>query len=36
MNYHCYFAGAKQPVETCVIGSGSFGSSFLAQGRKVR
>jgi predicted homoserine dehydrogenase-like protein len=35
MNYHRYFAGAKQPVETCVIGSGSFGRSFLAQGRKV-
>jgi predicted homoserine dehydrogenase-like protein len=35
MNYHRYFAAAKQPVETCVIGSGSFGRSFLAQGRKV-
>jgi predicted homoserine dehydrogenase-like protein len=35
MNYHRYFAAAKNPVETCLVGSGSFGRSFLAQGRKV-
>src|SRR5262245_25205392 len=35
MNYHRYFAAAKAPVETCLVGSGSFGRSFLAQGRKV-
>ena len=35
MNHHRYFADAKRPVETCLVGSGSFGRSFLAQGRKV-
>lgn len=35
MNYHRYFAAARQPVETCIVGSGSFGQSFLAQARKV-
>jgi predicted homoserine dehydrogenase-like protein len=35
MNHHRYFAAARQPVETCVVGSGSFGRSFLAQARKV-
>jgi predicted homoserine dehydrogenase-like protein len=35
MNHHRYFAKAERPVETCVVGSGSFGRSFLAQGRKV-
>ncbi len=34
MNYHRYFTTAGQPVETCIVGSGSFGRSFLAQGRK--
>jgi len=35
MNHHRYFAAADRPIETCVVGSGSFGRSFLAQGRKV-
>ena len=35
MNHHRYFAAAGRPIETCVVGSGSFGRSFLAQGRKV-
>ncbi len=35
MNYHRYFGAAGAPVETCLVGSGSFGRSFLAQGRKV-
>ena len=35
MNYHRYFGPPGAPVETCLVGSGSFGRSFLAQGRKV-
>jgi len=35
MNYHRYFGPPGTPVETCLVGSGSFGRSFLAQGRKV-
>ena len=35
MNYHRYFGAPGAPVETCLVGSGSFGRSFLAQGRKV-
>jgi predicted homoserine dehydrogenase-like protein len=35
MNYHSHYASAQRPVETCVVGSGGFGRSFLAQGRRV-
>ncbi|MEK1889827.1 MAG: flagellar biosynthesis protein FlgA [Phyllobacterium sp.] len=35
MNYHDYFAGAATPVEACIVGTGGFGRSFLAQGRRV-
>lgn len=35
MNYHLYFNNAHKPVETCVIGTGGFGRSFLAQGLRV-
>jgi predicted homoserine dehydrogenase-like protein len=35
MNHLDYFAAAKRPVETCVVGSGGFGRSFLAQGLRV-
>lgn len=35
MNHHSYFGSAGRVVETCVVGSGGFGQSFLAQGRKV-
>ncbi|MBS1227068.1 MAG: flagellar biosynthesis protein FlgA [Proteobacteria bacterium] len=35
MNHLDYYAGAKRPVETCVVGSGGFGRSFLAQGLRV-
>ena len=35
MNHLDYYAGAKRPVETCVVGSGGFGRSFLAQGMRV-
>ena len=35
MNHLDYFASAQRPVETCVLGSGGFGRSFLAQGMRV-
>lgn len=35
MNYLDYFSIAKRPVETCVVGSGGFGRSFIAQGQRV-
>lgn len=35
MNYHRYFAADRGPVETCVVGTGGFGRSFLAQGLRV-
>jgi predicted homoserine dehydrogenase-like protein len=35
MNYHTYYAKADRPVETCVVGTGGFGQSFLAQARRV-
>ncbi|TCK30261.1 putative homoserine dehydrogenase-like protein [Ancylobacter aquaticus] len=35
MNFHRYFAVDRPPVETCVVGTGGFGRSFLAQGLRV-
>ncbi|MDR2112996.1 MAG: flagellar biosynthesis protein FlgA [Candidatus Accumulibacter sp.] len=35
MNHLDYFSLAKRPVETCVVGSGGFGRSFIAQGLRV-
>lgn len=35
MNFHRYFAADRGPVETCVIGTGGFGRSFMAQGLRV-
>lgn len=35
MNHHRQFAAATRPVETCLVGTGAFGRSFLAQARKV-
>ncbi len=35
MNHLDYFSAAKQPVEACVVGSGGFGRSFIAQGQRV-
>jgi predicted homoserine dehydrogenase-like protein len=35
MNYHDYYAKAGRPVETCVVGTGGFGQSFLAQAQRV-
>ncbi|MCK0198145.1 flagellar biosynthesis protein FlgA [Ancylobacter sp. 6x-1] len=35
MNLHRYFAADRPPVETCIVGTGGFGRSFLAQGLRV-
>jgi predicted homoserine dehydrogenase-like protein len=36
MNYHAYFAKSSAgTVETCIVGTGGFGRSFLAQALKV-
>jgi predicted homoserine dehydrogenase-like protein len=35
MNYHDYYAKVDRPVETCVVGTGGFGQSFLAQAQRV-
>lgn len=35
MNFHAHYAGIKQPVETCLVGSGGFGRSYLSQARKI-
>lgn len=36
MNFHAHYARIKKPVETCLVGSGSFGQSFLGQARRMR
>lgn len=35
MNYHAYFDASHRPIETCILGTGGFGRSFLAQGLRV-
>jgi predicted homoserine dehydrogenase-like protein len=35
MNYHTYYSKAERPVETCVVGTGGFGQSFLHQAQRV-
>jgi predicted homoserine dehydrogenase-like protein len=35
MNYHSYYAKADRPIETCVVGTGGFGQSFLSQAARV-
>jgi predicted homoserine dehydrogenase-like protein len=35
MNFHAHYAGISEPVETCLVGSGGFGRSYLAQARKI-
>lgn len=35
MNYLQRYTHVQKPVETCVVGSGGFGRSFLAQGLRV-
>lgn len=36
MNFHAHYAGIRQPVATCLVGSGGFGRSYLAQARRTR
>ncbi|MBA2961536.1 MULTISPECIES: NAD(P)H-dependent oxidoreductase [Ramlibacter] len=35
MNFLTHYAAARRPVETCVVGSGGFGRSFLAQALRI-
>lgn len=35
MNFHNYFSNVKRPVQSCIVGSGGFGRSFLAQSLRV-
>lgn len=37
MNFHTYFAASNRtmPVQTCIVGTGGFGRSFLTQGLRV-
>lgn len=35
MNFLTHYAAAGRPVETCVVGSGGFGRSFLAQALRI-
>ena len=35
MNFHAHYAGITQAIETCLVGSGGFGRSYLAQARKI-
>ena len=34
MNYHTYFGRESAPVECCIVGTGGFGRSFIAQSLK--
>lgn len=36
MNFHTLYAGIDRPIETCLVGSGGFGMSFLAQARRIK
>ena len=36
MNYHTRYAAIAAPIETCLVGGGAFGQSFLAQARRIR
>ena len=33
MNYHSRYTSIRHPIETCIVGGGAFGQSFLAQAR---
>ena len=35
MNYHSYYAKSAKAVETCIVGTGGFGQSFLSQAQRV-
>jgi predicted homoserine dehydrogenase-like protein len=34
MNYHRYFGSAQRKAETCIVGTGDFGRTFLGQARR--
>lgn len=36
MNFHHHYARIAKPVETCLVGSGGFGRSFLGQAGRMR
>lgn len=36
MNYHSLYSAVSAPIETCLVGSGAFGASFLSQARHTR
>lgn len=36
MNYHTRYARIATPIETCIVGGGAFGQSFLAQARFIK
>ena len=36
MNFHSLYGGIDRPVATCVVGSGGFGQSFLAQVQRMK
>jgi predicted homoserine dehydrogenase-like protein len=36
VNFHSLYAGINKPVATCVVGSGGFGQSFLAQVQRMK
>ncbi len=36
MNFHAHYASITKPVETCLVGSGSFGQSFIGQSRRMK
>lgn len=35
MNYHSRYRGLQRPIETCLVGSGAFGCSYLSQARHI-
>jgi len=35
VNFHQHYARIARPIETCVVGSGSFGRSFLTQAARI-
>ena len=35
MNFHAHYAGITKPIETCLVGSGGFGRSYLTQARRM-
>jgi predicted homoserine dehydrogenase-like protein len=36
MNLHAHYAGITKPIETCLVGSGGFGRSYLSQSGRMK